>query len=151
MGRLGDQEARMGVSCTCTPAPLNQCEASDISPLPAPFKLLIFLRTPACCLGSSFQREYFLLALQVYVALCKRGTRSSWAFLFPHPLSPHTPPWRNHHTSLFQFLTPPKSIFLKIWKGPLEVIWFKSFILQSSQSKPKEVMVSKLAQGQGLL
>ena len=40
VARLGDQEARMGVSCTCTPAPLNQCEASDISPLPAPFKLI---------------------------------------------------------------------------------------------------------------
>lgn len=37
----GVQEEEMGVSCTCAPAPLNQCEASDISPLLAPFELPI--------------------------------------------------------------------------------------------------------------
>lgn len=117
---VGGQEVRTGVSCTCTLTPLNQFEASDISPLPAPFELLIFspLEHPPAGWGQRFQREYFLMALKVYVALCYKGCALKLGFLLSlSPLSPsHTPPWRNRHTSLFHFLTPPKSIFKNMGK-----------------------------------
>ena len=107
-----------------------------------------FLRTPACVWGQRFKES--LSSWLFKLALCKRGALSSWAFVFPHPLSPHTPPRRNHHISLLSISHPTQKYFLKNMGRTFRGDLVQVFHLQSRQSRPKEVMVSKLAQGQGL-
>lgn len=108
---LGGQEERTGVSYTCAPAMLHQCETSDISPLPALFDLLISFRTPAYFLGSMFsKRIYFLWALKVYVALCYKGRALKLGILSLSPLHTHRA-LRETFTGTFSIFLPHVEVF----------------------------------------